>query len=516
MLPREQGKNAKVAQDKLKEIRESRDIPEDQKGFVAEEYMKNNHPQQWNMIQAGVQARQQSQQGEQPVGLLNSGQPGGQGIPPTPQVNGGRSGPQPGLLSMAGISPPLPQPVPQQSGSGGQNQPLTDLIGNSPMDYQNKLNAAKLRQQGLPNARIPNDVNIPVDQGAMADQFSRAKQISYNDGMADGGAIGNVPTPTPAEEPVPGQPGIFSRIVGGLKSAGKGMGDYSEKLFNDPNRMAMLQGGLSMMNPNSYYDKQGFGSVFQGLETGLGQAQSGMAGVIARKKARAEIAKTKAEAQWKTAGGPNKLPASYLQVLNRWQKETDPDMKSMLHDRLQVLGRSPEYAGLHARSVSKNKELGKGSGEAAVSLQTAEDSYAYMTDVVSRLINHPGLKGVVGVPSVLGLTHAPGTPEADFRALQAQVAGGVFLRAFQDLKGGGHITEIEGNQAKESLARMSAAQTQEGFKTAMNEYLAILDKGIKAHRQKAKGDLSGTPSKFKAREEKKSEYNPLGLPAEKL
>ena len=90
-----------------------------------------------------------------------------------------------------------------------------------------------------------------------------------------------------------GQPGFMDYLEGagrGLQSMGKGMSGYAEKLFNDPNRMAMLQGGLSMMNPNSYYDKQGFGNVFQGLETGLGQAQKGMKGVLDRRALSAKTA----------------------------------------------------------------------------------------------------------------------------------------------------------------------------------------------------------------------------------
>ena len=90
-----------------------------------------------------------------------------------------------------------------------------------------------------------------------------------------------------------GQPGFMDYLEGagrGLQSMGKGMSGYAEKLFNDPSRMAMLQGGLSMMNPNSYYDQQGFGNVFQGLETGLGQAQKGMKGVLDRRALSAKTA----------------------------------------------------------------------------------------------------------------------------------------------------------------------------------------------------------------------------------
>lgn len=41
--------------------------------------------------------------------------------------------------------------------------------------------------------------------------------------------------------------------------------------FTDPTSMALLQGGLTMANPNSYYDPKGFYSVAEGLNRGLGQ-----------------------------------------------------------------------------------------------------------------------------------------------------------------------------------------------------------------------------------------------------
>ena len=79
-----------------------------------------------------------------------------------------------------------------------------------------------------------------------------------------------------------------SPVTGALRGMGKAAGGYMKSLFDDPSRMAMLQGGLSMMDPNSYYDKQGFGSVFTGLNKGLGAATSGHEGVLARRKAVAD------------------------------------------------------------------------------------------------------------------------------------------------------------------------------------------------------------------------------------
>ena len=291
-------------------------------------------------------------------------------------------------------------------------------------------------------------------------------------------------------------------IGGGLSSMGKSLGAGTKSLFNDPSRMALLQGGLSMMDPNTYYDKQGFGSVFTGMNTGLGAAQQGYKNVLDRRE-------TEADTFLKKSGRGGKLPASYLQVLNRWENEQDPAIKKMLYDRLQVLNFSGEGTGRRALAGSRGKAQGEHIGTQSATLQNSEDSYSYTTNVIQQMLKHPGMKGAIGMPSILGALHIPGTPEADFRALREQIDGEVFLQAFQDLKGGGHITEVEGEQAKKSRARMSSAQSEAGFKKAMNEYLAILDRGIAKARKAAGGDLSGTPSKFVPRGEPTKE-DPLG------
>lgn len=50
------------------------------------------------------------------------------------------------------------------------------------------------------------------------------------------------------------------------------------------------------MDPNSYYDKQGFGSVFTGLNKGLGAAQQGHKGVLDRRALVQKTATDKAAA----------------------------------------------------------------------------------------------------------------------------------------------------------------------------------------------------------------------------
>jgi hypothetical protein len=133
--------------------------------------------------------------------------------------------------------------------------------------------------QGISEANIPEGYNDP--------------SLMPGSGMPPQ-MVGGQPTQPPNMPPQ--APGLLQQGIGGLRNMGKSLGGYTKSLFNDPSRMALLQGGLSMMDPNSYYDKQGFGSVFTGLNKGLGAAQQGHKGVLDRRALVQKTATDKAAA----------------------------------------------------------------------------------------------------------------------------------------------------------------------------------------------------------------------------
>ena len=109
---------------------------------------------------------------------------------------------------------------------------------------------------------------------------------------------------------------------------------------------------------------------------------------------------------------------------------------------------------------------------------------------------HAGFKGAVGmgswktlgIPGVEQLT--PGSPSADFKARYDEVMGGAFAEAFETLKGGGSITEKEGEKATAAKTRMRLAQSEKEFVTAAREYAGVVRKGIERAKAKA-GGVSG-------------------------
>jgi hypothetical protein len=128
--------------------------------------------------------------------------------------------------------------------------------------------------------------------------------------------------------------------------------------------------------------------------------------------------------------------------------------------------------------------------------QSALDSVQNMRQTVTDLMEHPGFSGSVGAKNqsyLFGLKSQPvaGTKEADFKAMLDQVQGGAFLQAFQSLRGGGQITQVEGEKATQAIVRAQQSQSEEGFKKSMNDFLSVLDK---AEKRATSGEIVQQPS----------------------
>jgi hypothetical protein len=108
---------------------------------------------------------------------------------------------------------------------------------------------------------------------------------------------------------------------------------------------------------------------------------------------------------------------------------------------------------------------------------------------------HPGFENAVGFG--LPLQMVPGTEAANFKTLFDQVKGSAFLQAFETLKGGGAISEKEGEKATSALNRMNLAQTEPEFIRAALEFKSVVQKGLASARTKAGssgGVVSSTPN----------------------
>jgi hypothetical protein len=166
----------------------------------------------------------------------------------------------------------------------------------------------------------------------------------------------------------------------------------------------------------------------------------------------------------------------------------DPVQKRV-YDRSFGINISPEWAaGEASKYYEEQDERAKAEADPrtqALEIQRNEkaqatrDQIGVMRGVVSGILEHPGFSGSVGAKNasfLFGMKGQPfsGTKEADFMAMLDQLKGGAFLQAFQSLKGGGPITDVEGQKATEAIVRAQNSQSEEGFRKSMAEVLDVL------------------------------------------
>lgn len=138
--------------------------------------------------------------------------------------------------------------------------------------------------------------------------------------------------------------------------------------------------------------------------------------------------------------------------------------------------------------------------EAQINLPEAKLIAEEAKKQVAGLINHPGFKGSVGFRSLPGWLSqqegaflsglAGGSNEAGFKSRLEQLKGGVFLQAFQGLKGGGQITEIEGTKGTAARNRMNTATSEHEFKQAADDYINAVNENMHLLEMKSQGKFN--------------------------
>lgn len=134
-------------------------------------------------------------------------------------------------------------------------------------------------------------------------------------------------------------------------------------------------------------------------------------------------------------------------------------------------------------------ESAKDRVEAIQALPGVESNAQFVKDKVKAILDHPGREIATGASSLIPTI--PGTKQADFVSRFDQLSGDAFLQAFAALKGGGAISEIEGEKAQKAINRMSRTTTKEEFDAAAKDFISIVDAGVKNKRKQAGKENDG-------------------------
>jgi hypothetical protein len=144
-----------------------------------------------------------------------------------------------------------------------------------------------------------------------------------------------------------------------------------------------------------------------------------------------------------------------------------------------------------AAASAAGEATGKTRAEAGLDLPRQEMNAQQASQAIEGLLNSEGAPRIFGLQGAFPIV--PGTKRADAKAYLDQVKGKTFLEAYNTLKGGGQITEVEGAKAEAAIARLNKAQSWESAQSALKDLKGVIDQGLARARQKA-GATNATPT----------------------
>lgn len=203
-----------------------------------------------------------------------------------------------------------------------------------------------------------------------------------------------------------------------------------------------------------------------------------------------------------------KMSMSAQQLLSTTLRQQEADTS---RQRLQF-EMDPTRQGQISAAKAGGAETGKSSAQAAANLpsaiQTANEAITLIDEMVGKApvvdksgkviekgtAPHPGFSSYVGATLTPGMRFLEGSDAASYEVRQKQIEGQAFLEAFRSLKGGGSITEKEGEKATAAITRMNKASSEKEYIQAARELQQILRTGVEnAKKKAARGTVSGGP-----------------------
>lgn len=132
--------------------------------------------------------------------------------------------------------------------------------------------------------------------------------------------------------------------------------------------------------------------------------------------------------------------------------------------------------GIRKEEEARGSAVGKQAGEAAADLSGARITADRTIRLVDELYNDPYLESMIGpiegrLPNI---TASAGRVQSRMDQLQ----GTAFLEAYNMLRGGGQITEVEGKKAEGAMARLRTAQSEADYRAALMDFRDAVETGI--------------------------------------
>lgn len=135
---------------------------------------------------------------------------------------------------------------------------------------------------------------------------------------------------------------------------------------------------------------------------------------------------------------------------------------------------APAASGQMKAAESAGAAVGTASGTATASLPNAQVQVAESQKLIDELKSHPGK--TFGVATYMPVIR--GSDRMGFETRLGQLNGRSFLQAFDTLRGGGQISNVEGEKATQAITRATNATNEAEFNAALDDLSFILNKGL--------------------------------------
>lgn len=162
----------------------------------------------------------------------------------------------------------------------------------------------------------------------------------------------------------------------------------------------------------------------------------------------------------------------------------------MLYDPVtrQPIGTIPKNNTEQQAQITEGKLIGDAKGVLPAVKSTAATIKSMIADVKNDSYRERG----TGLSSVFN--NIPATGGYDFQRKVDQLGGQAFLQAIQQMQGFGALSNQEGQTAKDAIARLDTAQSEEAFNKALSDLEAIIDRGVAKAEQMAGNSVQPKPT----------------------
>jgi len=156
--------------------------------------------------------------------------------------------------------------------------------------------------------------------------------------------------------------------------------------------------------------------------------------------------------------------------------------------------KTPTQKGRVRGAEAEAKVRAEDKAKASVAIEETRNTARIMTEDIRTALEHEGMSSVVGMPSTGKLMrYVGGSPEAGFQGLHDKIQSEAFTQMFEKIKGGGSITEREGEKATEAFSRLDTALSEKEYRQVAEDLIKEINTLAKIKERRA--GISVKPNK---------------------